>query len=327
MLGTIGLFISLLWVLTGCMSPPGSGGITDYRHVSGLTAAPVADALAMAQPYGANLVCWPGQGDRVLAYVIYRDTRPMTPIAVVDGATTYYLDSATPLPQIGQVLESSAVSITIDATVGNITQFQTTPTFDTSFDNAGTPNLTLSATSFSVDCRRIPLAEGSSTGYMVQTLYLAYQNTGLSGEIGHPASYSMMLGQKSAVSNRITLLQPPTLNLPQDGQLPPTGFFRCLSVTGGTAYQLQLSTRAAFTSATTVTVSATVVGQYAVAALDITSIYHNGLLSAAQGKPIYWRFGVKCDGQQAPVAMTDTRQNGWVYSSMRQFILPQLPPQ
>ena len=250
----------------------------------------------------------------------------MAPIAVVDGNTIHYIDSATPLPQMGQQIESTAVNITIDANVGNVTAFTTTPTWDLTLDNLNLPNLVISNTSFTVDCRRVPLREGENAGYMVQTVFLGYQDTGLSGTIGHPDQYSLILGQKSSVSNRVTLLEPPTLTSPQDGFYPQDGNYRCQRVAGGTTYQLQLSTTSNF--ATVVPVDAHIEGdQFAVATETLDQIYaSSNPLSSAAGSDVFWRFAVKVDGQQQPIAWSGTSPNGWVYSSANRFTLPLLPP-
>jgi len=304
-----------------------NGGDKPLTNSPQPSAASLADANFEEQPYGANLVTWPSRGDRVLAYIIYRDTSPSTPIAVVDGHTTSYVDSATPLPEIGQTLETVAVNVTIDTTVGNITAFTATPTFETTYDNADNPDMTISDTSYTVSARRIPLHDGSNIGYLIQTLFLGYKNTGLAGTIEHPGDYAMVLGNKSPVSNRVTLLHPPTLDSPTDGNFPTDGNYRCQRVTGASTYMLQLSPTASFTPGQVVSVTAYIEGdQYAVANYSLDNLYNNPILATAKGKDLYWRFAVKVDGQTDPVALSDARQNGWVYSPWFRFILPELPP-
>jgi hypothetical protein len=290
----------------------------------------LADATFMEQPFGGNLITWPNRGGKVLAYIIYRDVDTVAPIAVVDGNTYHFIDSATPLPQVGQLIETTNVNITIDPQVGNVTAYTTEPTFDENLDDLNLPNLEIDDESFTVDCRRMPLREGEHVGYMVQTLFLGYEDTGLEGEIGHPENYRLILGQKSPVSNRVTLLKPPTLTSPVDGFYPQDGNYRCQRVAGATAYKLQLSTTSTFDPDPTKTiwVDAHMEGdQYAVATESLDAIYDpTNPLSSAAGRDIFWRFAVRVDGERTPTSWSNPAHNGWVYSNANRYTLPELPP-
>ncbi len=318
--------VTLVVLLGGCSTQATNSSLTaDPTSNTKFGAAALADAVLMGQPSGANVVYWPYKGAGVIAYLIYRDTA-LAPIAVVEGSKVYYIDSATPL-QNGQFSELTAATISIDQNTGNVTAFQTVPSFDTTGAGAS-PNPILTQTSLTVTCQRIPLAEGSHTGYSVQSLFVSYNDTGLSGTIGHPDSYSLKLGDKNTVTNRVTLLRPPVLASPVDGFYPQDGNFRCAVVAGGMDYMLELSPSGNFPVSNTVTVPAQLSGgQFAVANLTLTQMYANDILKQTSGGTIFWRFVVKTAGDAAPLALQDPSQSGGVFSPADSFTLPYLPPQ
>jgi hypothetical protein len=315
----------LVSLVCGCATQSTNASLTaDPTANTKFGAAALADAVLLGQPYGANVVYWPYKGDRVVAYLIYRDTQA-APIAIVEGTKVHYIDSATPPPQAGQTVELTDVSISIDETTGHVTEYALTPAYGNTA--AATPSVNVDQTTLTVTCQRYPLDEGSHTGYAVQTLYVAYNTTGLDGQIGHPDAYALKLGAKNTVTNRVTLLRPPVLYAPMEGFYPQDGNFRCNLVSGATEYVLQLSPSGDFPLDDTVTIQAQTGGSLtAVANLSLATMYSDPILAGAAGRAVYWRFLARRTGDATPLALQDIRQSGGVASTVRSFTLPNLPP-
>ena len=299
------------------------------------SAAAMADAVSMGESYGANLVSWPHMNARVIAYIIYRDTNSMAPLAVVDGTLTHYIDSGKPLPTMGNVAETDTVTISLDQTTGLVTTFTHAITYETTLDNVQTPNETMSTSSYSVTAHRIPLQPGDVSGYQVKMLYYDYDNGDITQTaIQHPQQYAMFLGNRSPLSSRITMTAPPSLYAPSNGVLPDsTGDFRCTRVTGAMNYYLELSTSPAFPkpidTPATIGAKTTTIGipavidsdMYALGALPLTK-----LPSFWFGQTIYWRMGANVTSQPSPSALEDHNQDGWVFSSVNYFLFNAFPP-
>lgn len=293
--------------------------------VTGLTAAPLADAASLGYSDGANLVRWPSMGSRVMAYLLYRDTNLNAPLAVVEGSMTYYLDSATPLPGVGNVMESTEVDISIDANTGLVEEFTQVPTYDTTLTDQYNGELQQQDQTLHVVCRRVPPAAGESCGYAIRVLYIDYDPGSLTDPLQHPAEYRLFLGNRSNNTPRITLTAPPRLTSPANAALPTTGVFRSTSAKGALNYVLQVSSDANFLPSKTVTVNGVPVGTTSAEAYYPFSTLWNTFQSSS-GKPLYWRMGARVDGQASPAALMDTNQVGRVYALPNYFILPETPP-
>ncbi len=288
--------------------------------------AAMADAYTMDQVKGANLLRWPEGGSRVVAYIIYRDTNPFAPIAVVDGFTNYYVDSSMPFPNLDDVMEDTTVSIELEAESGEITSFDFDTTYAQDTEEMKNPEMQNSEDSFEITCHRVPLKEGESCGYQIRILYMDY-TIGDLGEaaLQHPEEYRLFLGNRGSVSQRVTLTYPADLIAPNEEELPYDGMFRCTRVSKAMSYTLQLSTDPTFTPGNTRTIPGRIESEaYAVAEFAFTQLWQTFPANGAQ--TIYWRMGAKVAGQPTPTALSDTNQNGWVYTATRFFQLPETPP-
>lgn len=97
----------------------GDAGNNDLKASVSPVAVSLADAHYTSNIFGANLVQWTvPHRDKVVAYVIYRDTNPYAPIAVVPAEQMYYIDSAAPLPTVGDVMEDTEIEIEVDEETG-----------------------------------------------------------------------------------------------------------------------------------------------------------------------------------------------------------------
>ncbi len=299
--------------------------VSSSGSVSGLVAAPMADAATMNYPKGATLVRWPSMGIRVMAYLLYRDTNQSAPIAVLDGSTTFYIDSATPLPSPDDMMEDTQVSIQLDQNTGFLENFDFTTTYAQSLDDLKNPEMQFTNASLDITCHRVPLKAGETCGYQLRVLFVEYDPGSLTDPLQHPAEYRLYLGNKGGTSNRIALTEPPTLTVPADQLQPLDDNYSCTRVPGALLYTLQISTDPVFLPGRTQTVAARVDSdQYVVGEFPYTQLWT--AFPAAGQRIIYWRMGARIAGQALPVALTDTVQNGWVYSTPNIFQLPEFPP-
>jgi len=285
----------------------------------------MADAAYDNQPYGANLLRWPSMNSRVVAYIIYRDGNPNAPLAVVDGHTTSYADSAIPLTSPA-VMQSTVVTITLDPNSGAVTQFSFASTLDDSLDQLTNGQMTVSDTNFTVTARRVPLNAGENSGYQVRALYIEYKPNDLNDpSLSHPDSYHLVLGAKSAVSAHVTLTAPPALSTPADQVAPVDGRFNCALVPRATSYLLQISSSAVFPQQQTYSMLATdITGSTAQAPLALADIVQR--FPSFSGQMLFWRMGARVDGETLPFSQAYPNMGGWVFSLPRTFRMPTFPP-
>ena len=324
--------LGLLGVLATLIGTDNGNKVLQAGTVN-VSAFAMADAATMGEQSGATLVTWPHSNARVVAYIIYRDTNSMAPLAVVDGTQTHYIDSGQPLPHQGDVAATDTISITLDPTTGLIQTFTHAITYETTLDDINTPTETMSKASYAVTAHRVPLQPGDVCGYQVKMLYYDYDNGDITQtSLQHPQQYALYLGNRSPLSGRITMTQPPTLSSPANGVLPD-GNFRCTRVTGAMNYFLELSTSPNFPkpidTPTTIGVNTTTIGIPAVIdsekyALGVQLL--TGLPNFWFGKTLYWRMGANVTGQPAPYALSDHNQDGWVFSSTDYFLFNSFPP-
>jgi len=298
--------------------------VTPGSVVSGLTANPLADAASQGYPNGANLVRWPFLSSRVLAYFVYRDTNPLAPIAVASGSTFEYADSATPLPQIGAVMETVEVDIEIDPQTGVVDRFELNTSYETSTLNLHDSEMNLGEQSLHMACRRVPLAAGEKCGYQVQVLYMDYDTGGLDDPGGFPAAYRLYLGNRSDATARVTLTEPPALMSLAEGQFPSDGLYRATQSPGAWNYTVQVSSSSTFSPANTYAFTATPNGTGVEGYLDPVELFNR--FPGFADRTLYWRIGAREDTGPRPVPLSDPNQSGWVFSPFRFFILPPFPP-
>ena len=315
----------------------GNKALQNHPPVPTVTA--MADAYAMGDRDGANLVSWPWQGARVIAYIIYRDDNYFAPIAVVDGHTTEYRDSMLPLPQVGMAMESTTVTIAIDATVGYITDFTYDTEYEENFDERHNDELNYSPPeSFDITCRRVPLVPGQKVGYSVRMLYMDYEDTGLEGEDGFPMNYSLFLGNRGQTSTRVTAVAVPRLFQPVDNGIPTDGIYRCTRVPVAMNYVLQVSVYPNFESSARLPLRGVVPhiegDDYVAALYSLSTLYSElaevqqrlGIPPSLEDTPLYWRMGARVTGEPLPQDYSDTNSRDWVFSEFRVFLLPPVPP-
>lgn len=312
-----GLLVSLI------ATQNGNNSMQDFTAPA---ASALADAYSLNHFLGANVITWKRPSSRVIAYIIYRDTNPIAPIAVVDGNKTFYVDTATPLPGQLDLMETIDTEIEISAEQGDLTQFNFTGVFDPTLGTLNTTVITQTDTSFSITSHRIPLQPGETCGYQMQVLYVDYAQHGLSGDpISHPDTYRLYLGTRSAVSSRVTLTEPPRLVIPAAETLPTDGVYKCERVPAALGYNLQISSNPNFAASETVNVPGRVESEaYASAFFDFNALFTR--FPATTERPIYWRMGSRVEGQPNPMALSDPNQTNYVYSQANIFMLPAVPP-
>ncbi len=317
--------LGLLAMLVGT-----NGGADELKNDMTAQAASLANAFELGHPDGGVLVNWPYMGDRVLAYVIYRTDNPEIPIDIVEGTVTHYVDSTDPVMNgIGRLFSAE---VSINPEDGSLESF----TKDTSILEPGSTDagvgLTLTEQSLTADCLNYPLEPGRTYGYFVRTVYLDYDIGGLDdSELSHPDQYRLYLGNPSSVSSHTTVLKPPPLISPVEGQAPDmSGNFRCQRIPGGgIEYWLELSgndpsfgtpqyrhlVKARLESDETVVANMSL--------NDITARF----ASLPPPRIIYWRMGARVTGQPLPKALQNAQMNGLVYSpAAYYFELSSLPP-
>ncbi|MHB0935911.1 MAG: hypothetical protein ACYDCO_28340 [Armatimonadota bacterium] len=292
--------------------------------VSVLTATPMADAVTHGLLDGANLVRWPFMSDRVIAYFIYRDNNLLAPIAVVPGSILEYQDSASPLPQIGAAMETVMVDIEIDPDTGAVTRFETDFSYEPGLANQYNSQINLQPQSLHIACRRVPIQPGETRGYQVQILYEEYKVGDLNDPAPFPNQYRLYLGNRSGTSEYVTLIQPPQLSSPAQAQYPVDGIYTGTQSPGAWSYVLQVSSSPTFTPFSTQEYGAIPNGAFAQAYVEPYDLFNR--FAAYAGKPLYWRMGARADNRPLPQPLDDPNQEGWVFSQMRFFPLPQSPP-
>ncbi|MHB9133740.1 MAG: hypothetical protein ACYDBB_21970 [Armatimonadota bacterium] len=313
-----------LGLVAGCGGVGGSdSGAPPDASPSGLTAAVLADASVMGHLFGANLVRWPDLGDRVVAYLIYRDSDSYNPIWVVGSHVTSYIDSTNSLSQYGGVSETIDFSVEIDTGSGQVTSMQMTPTFN-STPAPGGGQLQVSDGSITCTAERMPLSVGQTCTYRVRTVYIAYEQSGLTDPLGHPQQYRLGVSQPSPATASVTVVQPPMLASPGNGQSPSNGNFTAQSLATTAEFRLQLSPNSTFPAASTFSIPAHLVsGQTVQGYQDLNGLY--ALPALQNGGTVYWRIGARIPAQPVPVTSTGSSQPGWVCSEIRSFTL-QAPP-
>lgn len=292
--------------------------------VSVLTATPMADAVTHGYLDGANLIRWPFMSDRVIAYFIYRDNNPTAPIAVVPGSILDYEDSASPLPQIGTAMETVEVDIEIDPNTGAVTRFQTDFTYEPDLGNLHNSEMTINDQTLHIACRRVPIQPGETRGYQVQILYEEYEVGDLNNPEPFPDAYKLYLGNRSGTSEYVTLVQPPQLSAPAQAQYPIDGVYTGTQSPQAWSYVLQISSSPAFNPMSTQEFSAVPNGAFAQAYVDPYDLFNR--FPGYAGKPLYWRMGGRIGNRPLPQPLDDPNQEGWVFSEMRFFLLPESPP-
>ncbi|HOF87856.1 MAG TPA: hypothetical protein PLZ36_07085 [Armatimonadota bacterium] len=313
--------ILALGALLGFVS--GDAGNDDLKASTTPVAVSLADAHYMNYPYGANLVRWSvPHKDKIVAYVIYRDANPFAPVAVVARDVSYYIDSATPIPTVGDVMENTEVEIEIEEDTGHVTITRTVD-YAQDLQDLQNPEVTDDLTSYTVTCRRVPLNPGETTGYQVAVVYKDYDMS--QQEQQDQLQFRLFVGDKGPTSRRITLLTPPMLDTPLPGVLSVDGNYRCESVVGASTYNLQVSPDSTFGSRT---INVEKKGQsgvaYQVVNLPLQTLYDT--YPAASNQTLYWRIGARKDAEPRPDYYSDPQQFGWVYSDVYSFDLPAAPP-
>lgn len=313
----IGLIVLAAWVGS-------DAGNNQLKASTTPSAVSLADAFYTNNTFGANLVRWSmSHRDKIVAYVIYRDTNPFAPIAVVSAEDTYYIDNATPLEKVGDVMENTQIQIQLDQQTGEVT-FTRTVAFAQDFTDLQDPAITSTLQSYNITCRRVPLQPGQTTGYQVAVIYKDYDMTqqNNAGQL----QYRLFAGAKSPASRRVTLLTPPTLDTPLSGVLPVDGNYRCATVMGASTYNLQVSPDSNFTPNRTVNITKNGQAGMALQVVDLPLQTLYDTFPSNNVQTLYWRIGARKDAEARPDYYSDPNQTGWVYSDVNSFDLPAVPP-
>jgi hypothetical protein len=313
-------------LVTGCSwggeihTPTGTGSTPTPS--SG--AAALADARQLNHPNGAILITWPSQGERVLAYIIYRSSSPDTPIDIVDGRTTSYIDSANPVSGYGTTLDCT---LSIDPNTGFVQEFSKQPSAITTPGSTGGP-LTVTSQQLTVTCVYTPAQSGLIYSYQVRTVYLDYHTGSLTDPLQHPSEYRLLLGDRTLLPGVAMVIAPPMLIAPISGSLPANGLFRCSHVSGASEYVLDLcgNDPSFAPSSPRLLVPGIVDGYQGVAAMISLTELQQRYAGLPAPRRVYWRMGARVTGQPAPVALADANQHGYVYSTVSYFDLNYQPP-
>jgi hypothetical protein len=313
-LAALGLFVALAKLIGG------QGGTPQAMNPHAPSAGPLADAVP-GNELGANRVGLPSSSDAVIAYMIFRDTNPNAPVALVTRGRTYYLDSATPL-ETDKVMESTVYAFDLDPTSGIVTPSPPIVTTETDTLEQANSALSITKTSFTITTRRVPLQPGETCSYYIEQLFYGVDEYNLDDPTPtspHPQAYRLFLSNQSALSARTTLTEPPALQSPANGEVPLSGIYRCESVPSATRYQLQLSLNQQFSTLLAVADGVSQ-GAYVQAVIDMAS-----LNTSPTDYGVYWRIGVRVDGSAGPVALADGSSRDYIYSQVYFYALPPNP--
>ncbi|MHB9025814.1 MAG: hypothetical protein ACYC7E_16875 [Armatimonadota bacterium] len=321
--------VGLLGVLATLVGT--QGGTSHLQTVSAPTVVPMSDAY-QGHTRGANYLTWQDFGPKAIAILIYRDTNIYAPIAVLPASQREYIDTANFLPQTDAVMETQEFDIAIDSTTGLLEDpaVPQSTEWETELDNWYTPDMTLSDTDFTISARRRPLKPADTVRYMLRVLYMEYlQGDIAEGELGHPDEYVLRLGDIGAMSVPVVVTQPPLLETPGDGEVQIDGYWLCTRVPAATEYCLQVSAdNSQFNPATTVEITFPVsIGDtFVTIEYLLSQIYVNPKLMNAN--VIWWRMGARVEpGFPLPASAQGLLyMTGWVFSPVRHFDLPAVPP-
>lgn len=209
-----------------------SGG--ENNAVSSITAAPMADAAMQGYSDGANVIRWTKQGNHVVKYIVFRisDNGDESAIAVVPGSQNYYIDEGqwinyvapptgtTPLAQVNFYTQTYTVAIVdptatqVSITDGNTGYVSTAWTLGTPAPATAVWKIDVQKTTATVDVYNRPRLAGESCSYLVQPIYYAFDPGAISDAPSHAKSYMLALGEKSKVTDLVTMLAPPVITQP-----------------------------------------------------------------------------------------------------------------
>jgi hypothetical protein len=163
-----------------CFTLFGCGGSTPERDPAA-PAPPTVHALAPSGPDGANVLEWPSFGPRAIAVLIYRDDNLATPLAIVPGNATSWVDAATPLSTPGAVMESQTFTIAINENTGVLAGpvVPQSTTAQTDLALWPVPAITQTDTTVTITARRVPPVPGLVARYALRLLREEYHYIGI----------------------------------------------------------------------------------------------------------------------------------------------------
>jgi len=279
-------------------------------NTANINAFPVADATKM--PSGEIRINFPSANEKVVAYLLYRDTNPNAPIALLQPGLSWFEDKGGPLAEDPtKPMKSTSYQVTLNPTTGSAPVLTLSTNLTDPITMAGTANLDIQDTSFAITTRFVPMNPGDSASYFIRTLYYDV-NTTAGASTGGANTYKLKLSNSSDYTQRCVMLAPPTLQSPTNGSVPLDGVYRANAVTGATSYQLQISTDSSFSNNRTILTRTGVrVTNYVQA--TVTQAELSAFFGANAGN-LYWRFGARADGYATPQAIYNPNWNGYVYS-------------
>lgn len=350
-----GLQIAGIALLAGLGVLIGTDGGSEDLQSSNLAVQAAAMSDAYSDPiyaYGANVIKWQGGGNRALAYLIYRDDGGTIPIAAVQAPLTSFIDDATPLYPNHAGYEMT-MEIEIDDKTGQKLLISGDEPAPIDSGTTVTAPITLSDSNLSVTCVRELPVPGSTHRYRIQTVYVRVKTPDIDDELGLPEQYELALSDQSSPTAPVTLLPPPELLTPNDGDSMPKDMLpRDYPFTATRSqfidpmndiardYVLQVSRfsdfRADDQGQRTLIVQPCQLGSIGEA--NVSAVLTTDQLATIKSWwlpyindtddkiTIYWRVGVKVSGQ-SPMAYFDTgNDNGYVFSVYRTLSIFKIPP-
>jgi hypothetical protein len=275
------------------------------------SAVPLADAIVYNESYGANHLSWTMPPTNVAAVLVYRNTNPTIPIAILPQNHNYYFDSGAMLPNEA-LLENTAGSATIDPATGAVLTLDRPKTYESTIVNLTVPNETLTTTTYNVTCRRMQLTPGFQCAYQLRYL-MVVPTTRATG-----TTYSLELSGKSPLSSTITTIMPPIL-ITENNIEPSNAEYQCSTVNGADFYTVQVSTDPNFAPQNCVYAHMPMSTQ-GVVTITLPMSTAVAMLNIQENTTIYWRMGARLSVGVQPAAASNANYAGWVYSASRNYV-------
>ncbi len=274
-----------------------------------VTAFPVADATKM--PSGEIRINCPTSSSNVIAHLLYRDSNPNAPIALVQPGISWFEDRGGPLAEDPtKPMRSTSYTVSLDTVTGSAPVIPVSTNLTDPITSAGDPMMTIQNSSFAVTTRFVPMNPGDSASYFIRTL--SYNiDTSIPVSSGGLPTYKLVLSNSSDYTQRCVMLAPPTLQSPSNGSVPLDGVYRTNIVPGATSYKLQISTDSSFSNNSTILslvgIRSTNYVQATVTQAELSSFF------GTSAGNLYWRYGSRADGFALPKAINNPNWNGYVY--------------
>jgi len=339
--GVIGAVGLLAFLGGGNKQTPGEGA------TSGVVATSLA-TTASVPPYSfsvaANMLTWSGVSrgsEELLAYIIYRDGRPMWIVNEREGGGFYFLDPISMETFLGVNLPTDrrvvTATISIDGANGVLTAWTRTvasgllPTDPTPITNISLDSgeVTLTA-SFEVPIR--PVAGRHHTYTIQRVARYAYLLPANPPSSAVPAYKIKLYSPFSAIAGPATAIVPPVLVSPvaNAAALNPSAVeFKFNTSDGADEYVIQVSRDTQFRPENTAT-TAPMLGLFPGGQAKSQIVDVGSLFPGVGTQVLWWRAGARFIGDQAPPRIqpgwSRTQDAGHVWSEATAFTITTASP-